>query len=85
MVYVLHKFQHYSLGGHFKMFTNNSTLKYLVDNLVSRGDIFRWILLFQEFDFEIVKSGRINVGLDHLPRLEIREEPTNLDDNLQDE
>jgi hypothetical protein len=30
MVYVLQKFHHYLLGGHFKMFTDHSTLKYLV-------------------------------------------------------
>jgi hypothetical protein len=30
MVYALHKFHHYLLGGHFKMFTDHSTLKYLV-------------------------------------------------------
>jgi hypothetical protein len=27
MVYALHKFRHYFLGGHFKMFTDHSTLK----------------------------------------------------------
>lgn len=31
MVYVLQKFRHYLLGAHFKMFTNHSTLKYLVN------------------------------------------------------
>jgi hypothetical protein len=31
MVYVLHKFRHYLLGGHFKMFTDHSTLNYLVN------------------------------------------------------
>ena len=30
MVYALQKFWHYLLGGHFKMFTNHSTLKYFV-------------------------------------------------------
>jgi hypothetical protein len=59
MVYALQKFRHYLLGGHFKMFTNHSTLKYLVNNPVLGGRICRWILLFQEYDFEIlVKPGR---------------------------
>lgn len=31
MVYVLQKYQHYFLGGHFKMYTNHSALKYLVN------------------------------------------------------
>jgi hypothetical protein len=36
MVYALQKF-HYLLGGHFKMFTDHSALKYLVNKLVLGG------------------------------------------------
>jgi len=31
MVYVLQKFRHYLLGGHFKMYTDHSALKYVVN------------------------------------------------------
>jgi hypothetical protein len=34
MVYALHKFRHYLLGKQFKMFTDHSTLKYLVNKPV---------------------------------------------------
>ena len=54
MVYTLHKYQHYFLGGHFKMYTDHSTLKYLVNKAVLGGKIFRWLLLLQEYDFEII-------------------------------
>jgi hypothetical protein len=37
MVYVLHKFLHYLLGGHFKRFTDHSALKYLVNKPVLGG------------------------------------------------
>ena len=85
IVYALHKFRHYLLGGNFKMYTDHSALKYLVNKLVLGGKICRWILLFQEFDFEvIVKPGRLNVGLDHLSRIESGEEPTRLEDNFPD-
>jgi hypothetical protein len=85
MVYALQKFRHYLLGGHFKMFTNHSTLKYLVNKPVLGGRICRWLLLFQEYDFEIVvKPGRMNKGPDHLSRLEHGEEPTSLEDTLLD-
>ena len=41
--------------------------------------------MFQKFDFEvIVKPGQLNVGLDHLSRIESGEEPTSLEDNLHD-
>jgi len=46
-------------------------LKYLVNKPVLEGIICRWLLLFQEFTFEvIVKLGMSNVGLDYLSRLE---------------
>ena len=75
--------RHYLLGVHFKMFTDHSVLKYIVNKPVLGGRICRWLLLFQEYEFEIiVKLGRLNIGLDHLSRLESGEEPTSLEDNL---
>ena len=47
MVYALEKFQHYLLGGHFKMFTDHSSLKYLVNKPVLGGNIYRLLLLFK--------------------------------------
>ena len=83
MVYVLQKFRNYLLGGHFNMFIDHSALKYLVNNPVLGEGIFRWLLLFQEFDFEIIaKPGCLNAGQDHLSQIEIGEEPTNIEDGL---
>jgi hypothetical protein len=67
------------------MFTDHSALKYLVNKLMLGGRICKWIMLFQEYDFEIVvKPERMNKGPDHLSRLEHREEPTSLEDTLPD-
>ena len=83
MVYGLHKFWHYLLGGHFQMYTDHSTLKYLVNKPVLGEEICRWLLLFQEFDFDvIVKPSQLNVGTEHLSRIESGEEPTSLEDNF---
>jgi len=41
MVYMLQKFCHYLLGGHFKMYTDHSALKYLVNKPMLGGHIFR--------------------------------------------
>jgi hypothetical protein len=38
MVYALQKYRHYLLGKHFKMFTDHSTLKYLVNRPVFGGE-----------------------------------------------
>ena len=54
MVYALQKFRHYLLGGHFKMYTDHSALKYLVNKPVLGGKICKWFLLFQEYDFEVI-------------------------------
>ena len=60
-------------------------MKYLVNKIVLGGRICRWLLLFQEYDFEIVvKIGRMNKGPNHLSRLEHGEEPTSLEDTLPD-
>ena len=85
MVYSLHKFRHYLLGGTFKFFTDLSALKYLVNKPVLEGRICRWLLLFQEFTFEVIVKPRIlNVGPDHLSRLENGENGGSLDDQLPD-
>jgi hypothetical protein len=85
MVYALQKFCHYLLAGHFKVFMDQSTLKYLVNKPFFWGRICIWLLLVQEYDFEIVvKPRRMNEGPDHLSRLEHGEEPTNLEDTLPD-
>jgi hypothetical protein len=81
IIYALQKFRHYLLGSHFKFFTDHSALKYLVNKSVLQGRICRWLLLFQEFSFEvIIKAGRCNVGLNHLSRLESGETCRAIDD-----
>jgi hypothetical protein len=85
MDYALQKFRHYLLGKHFKMFTDHSSLKYLVNKPMLKGRICRWLLLFQEFEFEvIVKLGKLNARPDQLSRVTNGEEPTSLEDNFLD-
>ena len=85
MVYALQKFRHYLLGSHFKMFTDHLDPKYLVNKPVLGGKIYKWLLLFQDYDFEIIVKPRwLKAGFDHLSRLESGEEPINLEDNLLD-
>lgn len=45
--------------------------------------ICRWLLLFQEYDFEVVvKLGRLNSGPNHLSWIELGEEPMSLEESL---
>ena len=85
MVYALQKYRHYLLRSHFKMFTDHSALKYLVNKPVLGGKIYRWLIPFQKYDFEvIVKPGRMNARPDHLSRLESGEEPMSMEECLPD-
>jgi hypothetical protein len=67
------------------MFTDHSSLIYLVNKPVLGGRTCRWILLFWDFDFEvIVKPGKLNARLDQLSRITNGEETTNLEKNFHD-
>ena len=47
------------------------------------GIIFHWLLLFQEYYFEvIVKPSKENVGPDHLSRITLGEQGGRIDDNI---
>jgi hypothetical protein len=85
MIYSLQKFRHYMLGSHFKFFTDHFVLKYLVNKPVLEGRMCRWLLLFQEFSFEvIIKPGRCNVDPNHLSILESGESGREIDYQLLD-
>jgi len=85
MVYALQKFRHYLLGSHFKMYKDHYVLIYLVNKPVLGGNICRWFLLFQEYDFEVImKPRKLNTGPDHLSCILIGEDAGNVDDNLPD-
>jgi hypothetical protein len=67
------------------MFTNHSTLKYLVNKPMLEGRICRWLLSFQEYEFEIiVKPGKLNAEPYHLSRITNGEEPNKLEENFHD-
>jgi hypothetical protein len=84
-VYALQKFIHYLLGKKIKMITNHCALIYLVNKIVLGGRISRWLLLFQDFYFEVVmKPGRLNARPDHLSRIINGEEPSNLEETFSD-
>jgi len=85
MVYALHKFRHYLLGSHFKMYTDHFALRYLVNKTMLGEIICIWLLLFKEYDFEVVvKLRKLNGGAYHLSSIISREDVGNIDDNFSD-
>ena len=61
-IFSLQNFCHYLLANPFTFFTDHKALKYLVNKLVHQGNIFHWLLLFQEFEFDIIiRPGKKNI------------------------
>ena len=69
VIYACKKFRHYLLGYRIVFHTNHDSLKYLVNKPDLSGRIARWILLLQEFNYEVmVKPGKANANADYLSR-----------------
>ena len=65
------------------MYIDHYALKYFVNKPMLGGKIYRWLLLFQDYDFQVVvKPGRLNAGPDNLSWIETSEEPNNLEEGL---
>ena len=72
VVYALDKFRAYLVGSDIIIFTDHSTLKYLLTKQNAKARFIRWVLLLQEFNLQIRdKKGVENVVIDHLSRLMI--------------
>ena len=85
MVFALQKYQHYLLANPFIIYTDHQALKYLINKPLHDGIICRWLLLFQELEFEvIVKPGKLNVGPNLLSQIDTGEELTGVEDDLLD-
>ena len=79
VVYALDKFCAYLLGAEIIIFTNHSSLKYLLTKKNANARLIRWVLLLQEFNLKIRdKKGVENVVADHLSRLTMAQNTHNL-------
>nr|GFB85929.1 reverse transcriptase domain-containing protein [Tanacetum cinerariifolium] len=71
VVYAFEKFRSYLIMNKSIVYTDHSALKYLFANKDAKAHLLRWILLLQEFDFNVIDTrGAENYAADHLSRLE---------------
>ena len=91
VVFAFEKFRSYLLGTRVIVHTDHSALRYLMAKKDEKPRLIRWVLLLQEFDFEVLdRKGTENQVVDHLSRLEdeaMRElgDKTDIDDTFPDE
>ena len=83
MIYSVNKFQHYLLGRKFTFHGDHSALLYLVSKQELTGKLARWMLLLQEFEFDILHRREVQHAVaDYLSQLESREEGTGVRDGF---
>ena len=86
VVYACKKFRHYLLEYRIVFHTDHDSLKYLVNKPDLSGRIARWILLLQEFNYEvIVKPRKANSNADFLSRQRGQEAMENISMEFLDE
>nr|GEX37590.1 hypothetical protein [Tanacetum cinerariifolium] len=71
VVYAFEKFWSYLIMNKCTVHTDHSALNYLFAKKDAKARLLRWVLLLQEFDFDVLDTkGAVNLAADHLSRLE---------------
>lgn len=74
IVFAMEKFKQYVEGLQFEIVTDHSALIWLLKQKDLRGRLARWVLLLQQFDFEVKHiKGKNNVVPDAISRFPIEE------------
>ena len=70
IIYCCKKFRHYLLGYKVIFHTDHNALKYMVNKPDVTGRIARWVLLLQEFDYEVrIRPGKRHSNADFFSRI----------------
>ena len=73
VVFAFDKFRSYLMGTKCIVYTDHAAIRYLLNKKDAKPRLIRWVLLLQEFDFDIKnRKGAENPVADHLLRIENR-------------
>lgn len=73
VLWAINKLHPYIHGSHFEIYIDHAALTNLMNELHLQGRLARWVLLLQEYDFEIpCRPGRLNQVEDALSRSTIQ-------------
>ncbi|XP_073033769.1 uncharacterized protein [Primulina eburnea] len=74
VVFAFDKFRPYLVGTKVIVFTDHAVIRYLFAKKDAKPRLMRWILMLQEFDFEVKdRKGCENQVADHLSRFELED------------
>ena len=86
MVYLFEKFRQYLLGSKVIVYTAHAAIKYLITKKESKPRLIRWVLLLQEFDWDVEdKRGIENKVADHLSRIVQKRNSEDVQDKFPEE
>ncbi|CAM6128366.1 unnamed protein product [Calypogeia fissa] len=86
VIYACKKFRHYLLGYKVIFHTDHNSLKYIVNKPDLTRRIARWMLLLQEFNYEVVvRPGKGHANVDFFSRIDGDMDTTDVDDTFPDE
>ncbi|CAM6113397.1 unnamed protein product [Calypogeia fissa] len=86
IIYACKKFRHYLLRYKVVFHTDHNALKYMVNKPDLTGRVARWVLLLQEFDYEVrVRSGKKHGNADFFSRIDGEPASEGVDDQFPNE
>ncbi|CAM6094694.1 unnamed protein product [Calypogeia fissa] len=86
VIYACKKFRHYLLGYKVIFHTDHNSLKYMVNKPDLTGRIARWMLLLQEFNYEVVvRPGKGHANADFFSRIDGETDSSDVEDTFPDE